>query len=328
MSPQSPDQLPNYPITRLPNSCAPDSRAASAVGRAARLELVFERRGARTVVAHAYAEPPFRIGRTFDLGRAAYVIIVCSGPGMFAGDTLRQSIHVGRGARVFLTSQAALQIHPAILPSCHPAVLAPCPPAILPSCRPALLRQEYTVEDEGELHCQWDPVIPFAASRLDQRFDLRIAESSRLYWGDALMAGRVSRGEAWQFQSLAHELRLRIGPALAYLERYTLAPGPPSPKLRRASDRAIERPWMCGGAPYLATALVHHASATAETAGALHREVAAIDGVRAGVDLIAPRLVLARFLAAHGAPFARARASYRTLALESIFGGPELAPRK
>lgn len=287
--------------TRLPDS-ARDHRSASVVGRAARLELVFERRGARTVVAHAYAEPPFRIGRTFDLDGAAYVIIVCSGPGIFAGDTLRQSIHVGRGARVVLTSQAALQVHP----------------AILPSCRPALLHQEYTVEDDGELQCQWDPVIPFAAARLDQRFDLRIAESSRLYWSDALMAGRVSRGEAWQFQSLAHELRLRIGPLLAYLERYTLTP----------DDRPVQRPWMCAGAPYLATALVHHAGATSETADALHREVAELDGVRAGVDIIAPGLVLARFLAANGASFARARASYRTLALESIFGRPELLTRK
>jgi urease accessory protein len=256
-------------------------------------------------VAHAYAEPPFRIGRTFDVDGAAYVIIVCSGPGIFAGDALRQSIHVGRGARVVLTSQSALQVHPG-------------PSAFQPSCPPALLRHDYTVEDDGELQCQWDPVIPFAAARLDQRFDLRIAESSRLYWSDALMAGRVSRGEAWRFESLAHELRLRIGSSLAYLERYTLAP----------DDRPVQRAWMCADAAYLATALVHHAGATTETADALYRAVAGLDEVRAGVDLIAPGLVLARFLAANGAPFARARASYRRLALESIFGGPELLTRK
>ena len=295
MTLQSSDQLPRYPITRLP-----DSRAPEAIGRAARLELVFEVRGERTILAHAYAEPPFRIGRTFDLAGAAYVIIVCSGPGVFAGDTLRQSIHVGRGARVVLTSQAALQVHPSA------------------ACTAARMHHDYLVEDDAELHCQWDPVILFAAARLEQRFDVRIAESSRLFWGDALMAGRVSRGEAWQFQSLAHELRLRVGPALAYLERYTLAPG----------DRAIQRPWMCGGAPYLATALVHHDRATSETADALHREMAEVDGVRAAVDLIAPRLLLARFLAGNGAPFGRARASYRTFALRSIFGGPQLAGRK
>jgi urease accessory protein len=305
---QSPNQLPDDPIARLP-----DSRSAESIGRAARLELVFERRGERTVLTHSYAEPPYRIGRTFDLDGAAYVILVCSGPGVFGGDTLRQSIHVGRGARVVLTSQSALQVHPGL-----PALLPSSLPALLPSSLPALLHHSYVVEADAELHCHWDPVIPFAGARLQQRFDLQIAESSRLLWGDAVMAGRVSRGEAWQFHSLAHELRLRVGPTLAYLERYTLVPG----------DRAIERPWMCGAAPYLATALVHHARATSETADALHRQVAGLGGVRGAVDFIAPRLLLARFLAENGAPFGRARASYRTLALRSMFGGTELAGRK
>src|SRR5712692_6977696 len=145
---QSANQSPDYPITRLP-----DSRAPSAIGRAARMELVFELRGGRTILAHAYAEPPFRIGRTFDLDGAAYVIIVCSGPGVFGGDTLRQTVRVARGARVVLTSQAALQIHPSALPFCHPAILQSC----------------YSLEDDAELHCHWDPVIPFAGARLDQR---------------------------------------------------------------------------------------------------------------------------------------------------------------
>src|SRR5476651_1730600 len=109
--PQSPNQLPDYPITQLPDSRAslPDCRAPQGIGRAARLELVFERRRGRTVLAHSYAEPPFRVGRAFDLDGAAYVILVSSGPGIFAGDSLRQSIHVGPGARVVLTSQSALQ---------------------------------------------------------------------------------------------------------------------------------------------------------------------------------------------------------------------------
>ena len=106
--------------------------------------------------------------------------------------------HVGSGARVVLTSPSALQVHP-----------SPAPAA-------ALVQHDYVVDEEGELQCQWDPVIPFAAARLEQRFALRLAESSRLYWSDALMAGRVGRGEAWRFQSLAHELSVRVGDALAY----------------------------------------------------------------------------------------------------------------
>src|SRR4029077_20028319 len=89
-----------------------DTRTAAAIGRHGRLSLVFEHRRGRTIVAHHYAEPPFRIARTFDLNGAAYAILVRAGPGVFGGDVLTQSIRVGRGARAVLTSQAALQIHP------------------------------------------------------------------------------------------------------------------------------------------------------------------------------------------------------------------------
>lgn len=279
-----------------------DSRAPSVIGRTARLELVFERRGARTAIAHAYAEPPFRIGRSFDIDGAAYVILVCSGPGIFAGDALQLSIQVGAGARVVLTSQSALQVHPS------------------PATMPAIIRHHYIVADEGELYAHWDPVIPFAAARLDQRFDLQIGGSSRLYWSDALMSGRVSRGETWRFESLAHELRLRAGTALKYLERCTLAP----------RERAIAHPWIAGGAHYAATALVHHERATTDTAESLQRalEAAAGDGVQVGVDLVDQRLLVGRLLGSCGAPFSAARASYQQLVLRSIFDRPHQVLRK
>src|SRR6185295_7161393 len=298
--PRSPlDQNPASFGDRQPS----DRRDRSEIGRSARLELVFEARHGRTVLAHSYAEPPFRVGRAFELGDAAHVIVVCSGPGIFAGDSLRQSVRVGSGACVVLTSQSALQVHPSADSSC---------------ALPAALHHTYAVADDAELHCHWDPVIPFAAARLDQRFEIQIAESSRLYWSDAVMAGRVCRGEAWRFASLAHELRLRIGAPLAYLERYTVAP----------EDRALRRPWLAGEACYLATALVRHPDVTTDRVEALHRHVAELSGVDGAVDLVAARLAVARFMARDGASFGRARTSYRAAALRSIFDRPEFVARK
>jgi urease accessory protein UreH len=279
-----------------------DLRIASAVGRRARLELVFESRRGRTAIAHAYAEPPFRIGRSFDLDGAAYVILVCSGPGVFAGDALELSIVVRSGARVVLTSQSALQVHPSTAIS------------------PAVIRHRYIVENGAELLAHWDPVIPFTGARLDQQFDLQIDEGSSLYWSDALMSGRVSRAETWCFDSVAHELRCRVGTSLKYLERYTLVP----------KQRSIGHPWIGGGMQYAATVLTHHESATVEAAEHLQRtiETEAGDGVRVGVDLVEPRLVVGRLLAPSGAPFAGARASLRRLALASIVGHPRDLFRK
>ena len=294
---QSPNQLPDYPITR-----SPDIRCASAIGRRARLELVFEARCGRTAIAHSYAEPPFRVGRSFDVDGAAYLILVCSGPGIFAGDALELTICVRSGARVMLTSQSALQVHPSTAVS------------------PASIRHRYLVEDGAELHVHWDAVIPFAGARLDQRFDLQIDEGSRVYWSDALMSGRVSRAETWCFDSVAHELRLRVGATLKYLERYTLLP----------KQRAIAHPWIGGGMQYAATALTHHERATTEAAELLQRaiETECGENVRAGVDLVEPRLVVGRLLGSLGAPFAAARASYEHLVVRSIFGRPQQVLRK
>jgi urease accessory protein UreH len=98
---------------------AVDSRSLSDIGRVARLDLVFAFRRGRTVLAHAYAEPPFRVGRLLDAGSIAHLILVCSGPGIFTGDRLEQRVRVERGARVLLVSQAALQLHPAA--ACSPS---------------------------------------------------------------------------------------------------------------------------------------------------------------------------------------------------------------
>jgi len=254
------------------------------------------------VLAHSYAEPPFRVARIFDLAGAAYAIVVCAGPGVFGGDALSASVHVGRGARVVLASQAALQAHP----------------SPVPTAAPALLRHSYIVEDSGELHCQWDPLIPFAGARVDQRFAIDVAASGRLYWSDALIAGRVSRGEVWHFTSLAHELSLRIGGRLAYLERYAIAP----------ADRAIDRAWIGGGSTHFATSVTHHPNVTCETVEQLQARLGAATEIAAGVDLVEPSLSVARIMTANGASFGTVRASYREWTLAAIFQRPELRGRK
>jgi urease accessory protein UreH len=270
------------------------------VGRTARLEMRFERRGGRTVLVHAYAEPPFRSGGVFDLNGAAYVIIASSGPGIFGGDTLHQSIQVGPGATVVMASQSALQVHPGRTDAT------------------AVVRHHYRVDDDAELRSHWDPVIPFAGSRLDQQFDLRLAPNSRLYWTDALMAGRVSRDEKWRFASLAHELSVRMGSSTVYLERYTLQP----------SEHAATRRWIADSATHFSTMLVCHPAACRDATDAVHVRLAnaGLDGI--GVDLLEPGVAIARLMGTGGASFARARASYRAFVMETIFGGAEPAARK
>jgi urease accessory protein len=247
------------------------------------MELVFACRRGKTVLAHAYAEPPLRVGRLLDVGPVAQMILVWCGPGIFAGDRLEQHVRVETGAHVMLVSQAALQVHPGEADS------------------PATIDSSYEVAPDATLDCVWDPMIPFAGSRLRQRVDLRVAGDGQLFWSDALMSGRAARGESWQFDTFDHELRASVGGALTFLERYRLTP----------RSRRPEHPWSAAQAQYVGTTLACSATATTARAEEAQRRLASIDGLRAGIDCPVPNLVVGRLLAARGPRFASARAALR-----------------
>ena len=265
-------------------------------------------RDSRTILARAYAEPPFRIGHAFDVDGAAYVILVCASPGIFAGDRFDTRVTVGPGARVLLASQSSLQVHPG-----H-------------DCEPAIVSSEFHVAGDGELHCLWDPIIPFAQARLIQRLDLDLAQDSRLYWSDALMSGRTSRGESWEFAVLDHELRVTIGGTLGYLERYRLAPNETA--TGSIGPAGSTQRWIAGAAHYIGTILTHHPDLTTTLAERLHDSLAAEDGVQGAVDLVEPELMVGRVLGANGAAFLRARSALRAAVLDTIFGNPRLVARR
>jgi urease accessory protein len=255
-----------------------DERSLSVVGRHARLDLEFRYRNGHTVLAEAYAEPPWRVGRWFAEGEGLHMILTSSAPGAFGHDCLRQSIRVGCGARVRLTSQSALQVHPS------------------PDGATANLQSSYHVEDGAHLHCHWHPLIPFADSRIEQRIDVNIAGGGYLYWSDAWMSGRHARGERWQFASLAHEIAVSRDGSLEYLERYRI-----QPKVE------VLRPWVAGDASYLGTTLMTGRPIEPGAAENLHMELGRLAGVRAAADRLDDRLLLVRLLSVSGPAFHEAR---------------------
>lgn len=245
-----------------------DQRRASDIGRHARLELAFERRGPQTVLARSYAEPPLRIGRCFEEGAGAHAIVTSSAPGIFGGDCFRQIVQVGRGAHVRLTSQAALQIHAS------------------PSSEQARIQTTCTVDAGGLLQCAWHPAIPFPNSHLQQRIEIDLARDSRLVWNDAFTAGRAARGERWVFGRLAHQLVVRRCGSLEYLERYQVVPGAHDPG----------HPWVAGRGSYFGTVLASGWELSDEDVDDLHRALAAISSLRAAADLPGRRILLVRLV--------------------------------
>lgn len=275
-------------------SASTDRRAPPEIGRSARLELVFACRNGRTVLAHSYAEPPLRVGRCLETLRGVHMILASSAPGVFGGDDFEQRVTVGSGAVVRLTSQSALQAHPA------------------PGEQPARLRSRFEVADGGELSCEWDPIIPFAGARVDQRIELHVAAGGRLSWSDALMSGRHGCGESWHFASFDHELRVLRERRLTFLERYRIAP---------RAGTAMSR-WTVGQAGYIGTVLEMFPGGTETQDGLappgrddftlverIHSSLGELDGVSGSADRLDGALLLVRIAAATGVSFRRARAS-------------------
>ena len=256
-----------------------DERSLSVVGRHARLELAFRYRKGRTVLADAYAEPPFRVGRWFAEGEGLHMILTSSAPGALGHDRLQQSIRVGCGARVRLTSQSAMQVHPS------------------PDGATAHLESSYHVENGAHLDCEWHPLIPFAGARIDQHIEVHIDGGGSLYWSDALMSGRQARGERWKFASLAHEIAVSRDASLEYLERYRIQP----------SELPVSRPWAAGDASYLGTILMTGRPIEPGVAERLHVEFGRLPGVQAAADRLDDRVLLVRLMTAFGPAFQAAR---------------------
>jgi urease accessory protein UreH len=255
-----------------------DGRSAQSIGSRARLELAFACRNGRTILRHAYAEPPLRAGHCFAEASGVHAILASSAPGMFGGDDFAQHIAVEQGARVRFASQSALQVHPSA------------------NDEPARLASTFVVETDAILVCEWEPVIPFARSRFEQAIDVTLAAGARLVWSDALMCGRVSGGERWAFDTLSHALNVRRGTTLEYAEAYTIEP-----------DGRQRRSWIADGAWYFGTIISSGPAHEADTADRLVAELATFPGIRAAADRLAERLLLVRLMTEDGAAFRRAR---------------------
>jgi urease accessory protein UreH len=259
-----------------------DRRRAAVIGRHARLELVFMVKAGRTVLAHAYAEPPLRVGRGFPEGpgrNALHVILASSAPGIFGGDLFEQKITLERGASVRLTSQSALQVHPGS------------------DGGTARLRSTYDVGAEAELRCHWDPLIPFTASRLEQQTDVELQRTARLSWSDAFMSGREGRGERWQFHSLRSALRVTRSSALEYVERFRIVP----------EEHRLRARWVADNACYFGSVLRSGYQFETDHAERLHAQFAAVPGLHAAADALSEHLLLVRLAATAGPCFHEAR---------------------
>ncbi len=155
------------------------SRAQHRAGDAALAVSMVHGLSAATIV---WARSPLKLLTPRPRGGSVWAYTSSFGGGMVAGDRTRLEVTVDAGARCFLGTQASTKIYRN--------------PAKLPCSHDLLAR----VADEALLILAPDPVQCFAESSYEQRQHFTLTPAANLMLVDWLSAGRVARGELWNFR--------------------------------------------------------------------------------------------------------------------------------
>lgn len=147
--------------------------------------------------------------------------------GLVGGDRLCTYVEVGPGAAVLLTTASATKVYRT-------------------KGEAASHRTLITLRDGAALEYLPDHVIPHIGSVLRQSLRVEMAPGSRAIVYDAIAAGRIGRGERWDFREMASEITIRRDGRPVYISRSRITPG----------TQPLSQPGWMEGFNYLATVVV------------------------------------------------------------------------
>jgi urease accessory protein len=228
---------------------------------------------------------------------AAVVSILNPTGGLLGGDRLAIEVVLERGAHACLTTPSSTRVARTDGPTAEQDV-------------------RLAVGPEGCLEWLPEHTIPAAGSALRQRIDVDLAPGARLILVDGFAAGRVARGEAWQFAWLESAISVREGSRWVLHDRFALGPDGPWDSLGCAE-----------GHPYFGSAVIVGPGALGPLAGAIKATLGAL-GVTAGAAPGPRGGLVARVLAPTAPALVTALDTLAALARRALLDLPPLARRR
>ena len=277
----------------------PAATTPGRVGRDGALRLVFERRGAATVLAACRSTLPLQVPAPVALDDTAAVVSMLNPTGgVLGGDRLTVEIDVGPGAHACLTTPSATRVYRSAGPPAIQAVRARLAPDAV---------------------CEWVPdhTIPSPGAILEQELLFDVGEGATLIAVDAWAAGRVARGEAWSFTRLASALTVRDAVGLVLHDRFVLTGGERWSALGLADDH-----------PYFASVAVVTDAPLDGFLDALAPVLASADDVRVGAARLPRRGALVRCLARRAPALTATVHAVWAAARRTVLTAPPLDLRK
>lgn len=179
---------------------------AERVGRDGNLELAFNFLEGRTILTRRRFTLPLQ---SLESGRnrdgSLYVMLLNPTGGLVGGDRLTASIRLGPRAHVIVSTPSASKVYRTL-------------------GDPAVANTTITLGENATLEYFPDHVVPHPGSVLHQSHRIEMAPGSRAIIYDGIAAGRVGRGETWQFRELASAINLSINGRPIYISRMKFVP--------------------------------------------------------------------------------------------------------
>jgi urease accessory protein len=176
------------------------------IGRDGYLRLRFERRGQTTILSQSRFTLPLQALTPLALeDGTAYLMLLNPTGGVLGGDRLVTEITLEKDAHVSLTTPSATRIYRT-------------------SEQPAVLETVIQLGEGATLEYLPDHVIPHSGSSLRQSLRVEMVRGSRALILDSFAAGRVARGERWDFSEIDSRTEVTLCGKPAFLNRTKIDP--------------------------------------------------------------------------------------------------------
>lgn len=149
----------------------------------------------KTIVSRQYAAYPFRLSNPFrfeavDLERA-YLYIMNTSPGLFAGDDYRIHVQLEANTKLYLTDQSATKVH-----------------SMTSVAENARISHLLNVGAGAQLEFLPEPLILYKDSTLEQSTQVTLHPTAQLFLSELIVPGRLARQEINQFHTFSSRLQV------------------------------------------------------------------------------------------------------------------------
>lgn len=175
----------------------------------------------QSCVTRQFATYPYRLSRELRLDatdpRRAYLYIMNTSPGLFAGDDLRVAIALDARTQLHLTDQAATKVH--------------CMPSL-----GSLARMDCQIQigDCASLEYVPEPLILYEDSTLEQTTQITLASTGQLFLSEMILPGRLAQAEYYDFRSFQSRVEVKTPEGKILLKDVMRLQGQGNPLIKQA----------------------------------------------------------------------------------------------